>query len=150
MAEGSAVSLKIMRKDSRVSLPEYASQGAAGMDLRAFLQKEVLMPPMGRAKIPTGLYIEIPQGYEAQIRPRSGLAARHGVTILNSPGTIDSDYRGELEILLVNLGIESFIIQNGDRIAQLVIAPVARLTMEESGALSETARGGGGFGSTGI
>jgi dUTP pyrophosphatase len=139
-----------MRKDSRVLLPEYASEGAAGMDLRAFLQKEVLMPPMGRAKIPTGLYVEIPQGYEAQIRPRSGLAARHGVTILNSPGTIDSDYRGELEILLVNLGIESFIIQNGDRIAQLVIAPVARLPMEESGALSETARGGGGFGSTGI
>ncbi|MDR2607710.1 MAG: dUTP diphosphatase [Treponema sp.] len=150
MAEGSAVSIKFMRKDSRVLLPEYASEGAAGMDLRAFLQKEVLMPPMGRAKIPTGLYVEIPQGYEAQIRPRSGLAARHGVTILNSPGTIDSDYRGELEILLVNLGIESFIIQNGDRIAQLVIAPVARLPMEESGALSETARGGGGFGSTGI
>jgi dUTP pyrophosphatase len=139
-----------MRKDSRVSLPEYASEGAAGMDLRAFLQKEVLMPPMGRAKIPTGLYVEIPQGYEAQVRPRSGLAARHGVTILNSPGTIDSDYRGELEILLVNLGIESFIVQNGDRIAQLVIAPAARLPMEESGALSETARGGGGFGSTGI
>ncbi|MDR1047582.1 MAG: dUTP diphosphatase [Treponema sp.] len=139
-----------MRKDSRVSLPEYASEGAAGMDLRAFLQNEVLMPPMGRAKIPTGLYVEIPQGYEAQVRPRSGLAARHGVTILNSPGTIDSDYRGELEILLVNLGIESFIIQNGDRIAQLVIAPVARLPMEESGALSQTARGGGGFGSTGI
>jgi dUTP pyrophosphatase len=139
-----------MRKDSRVSLPEYASEGAAGMDLRAFLQKEVLMPPMGRAKIPTGLYVEIPQGYEAQVRPRSGLAARHGVTILNSPGTIDSDYRGELEILLVNLGIESFIIQNGDRIAQLVVAPVARLPMEESGALSETTRGGGGFGSTGI
>ncbi|MDR0655275.1 MAG: dUTP diphosphatase [Treponema sp.] len=150
MAESSAVSIKFMRKDSRVSLPEYASEGAAGMDLRAFLQKEVLMPPMGRAKIPTGLYVEIPQGYEAQVRPRSGLAARHGVTILNSPGTIDSDYRGELEILLVNLGIESFIIQNGDRIAQLVVAPVARLPMEESGALSETTRGGGGFGSTGI
>ncbi|MDR1176731.1 MAG: dUTP diphosphatase [Treponema sp.] len=150
MAESSAVSIKFMRKDSRVSLPEYASEGAAGMDLRAFLQKEVLMPPMGRAKIPTGLYVEIPQGYEAQVRPRSGLAARHGVTILNSPGTIDSDYRGELEILLVNLGIESFIIQNGDRIAQLVIAPVARLPMEESGTLSQTTRGGGGFGSTGI
>ncbi|MDR2305091.1 MAG: dUTP diphosphatase [Treponema sp.] len=150
MAEGSAVSLKIMRKDPRVSLPEYASEGAAGMDLRAFLQKEVLMPPMGRAKIPTGLYVEIPQGYEAQIRPRSGLAARHGVTILNSPGTIDSDYRGELEILLVNLGIEPFVIQNGDRIAQLVIAPVARLPVEESGELSETMRGRRGFGSTGI
>jgi dUTP pyrophosphatase len=139
-----------MRKDSRVSLPEYASVGAAGMDLRAFLPKEVPLPPMGRAKIPTGLYIEIPRGYEAQIRPRSGLAARHGVTILNSPGTIDSDYRGELEILLVNLGTESFIVQNGDRIAQLVVAPMARLPVEECSVLSETARGGGGFGSTGL
>ncbi|MDR1253056.1 MAG: dUTP diphosphatase [Treponema sp.] len=142
--------LKVVRIDPRISLPQYASEGAAGMDLRAFLAVDLVIPPLGRAKIPTGLKIEIPAGFEAQVRPRSGLAARSGLTVLNSPGTIDSDYRGALEVILVNLGDEAYAIKNGDRIAQLVIAPVCRARLEEITALSETVRGDGGFGSTGM
>jgi dUTP pyrophosphatase len=142
--------IKIKKKDSRVILPAYETPGAAGMDIRAFLEKETLIPPLGRARIPTGLFLEIPPGFEAQVRPRSGLAMRQGLTVLNAPGTIDSDYRGELEVLLVNLGSASVSVKDGDRIAQLVLAPVCRAVVEESAALSETARGTGGFGSTGV
>jgi dUTP pyrophosphatase len=142
--------LKIAKKDSRIPLPAYESEGAAGMDIRAFTGRELVIAPLGRAKIPTGLFLEVPPGFEAQVRPRSGLAARQGVTVLNSPGTIDSDYRGELEIILVNLGAEAFRIQNGDRIAQLVLCPVSRAVVLEAESLSATKRGSGGFGSTGI
>jgi dUTP pyrophosphatase len=145
--------LKIARIDPRVQLPQYESAGAAGMDLRAFLESDLSIPPLGRARVPTGLRIEIPEGFEGQVRPRSGLAIKFGVTLLNSPGTIDSDYRGELDIILVNLGAEAFVVKNGDRIAQLVIAPVLSaqdVAIMETGELSVTARGGGGFGSTGV
>ncbi|GHV15157.1 deoxyuridine 5'-triphosphate nucleotidohydrolase [Spirochaetia bacterium] len=142
--------LRIVKKDPGVTLPQYESEGAAGMDLRAFLGEGVSIPPLGRARISTGLILELPLGYEAQVRPRSGLAAKYGITVLNSPGTIDSDYRGELQIILINLGSDTFTIQNGDRIAQLVIAPVSRACIEEAETVEETKRGSGGFGSTGI
>jgi dUTP pyrophosphatase len=142
--------LRVKKKDSRVSLPSYESPGAAGLDLKAFVEAEISIPPLGRAKIPTGLFLELPSGYEAQVRPRSGLAARHGITVLNAPGTIDSDYRGELEVILVNLGEEVFTLKNGDRIAQLVVSPLTRVSISEALSLSETDRGSGGFGSTGI
>ena len=144
------VTLKIFQIDPTVPLPRYESEGAAGMDLRAFLGADVSLPPLGRAKIPTGLKMEIPCGYEAQIRPRSGLAAKFGITVLNTPGTIDSDYRGNVEILLINLGAETFVIKNGDRIAQLVISPVIHAAVEGVNELSVTSRGSGGFGSTGV
>ena len=146
----SAPVLKIKKKDARIELPRYESSGAAGMDLRACLTGEISIPPLGREKIPTGLFMEIPAGYEAQIRPRSGLSIRSGITLLNAPGTIDSDYRGEVEIILVNLGNESFTVKNGDRIAQMIISPVIRPVISETDLLSETGRGTGGFGSTGI
>ena len=142
--------LRARKKDARVELPRYESSGAAGMDLRAFIDREIEIPPLGRAKIPTGLFLEIPPGYEAQVRPRSGLAARSGITLLNAPGTIDSDYRGEVEVILINLGEEPFTVKNNDRIAQMVISPVTRAVVSETGLLSETGRGTGGFGSTGI
>ncbi|MDR3192319.1 MAG: dUTP diphosphatase [Treponema sp.] len=142
--------VRIVKKDPSLPLPRYETAGASGMDLRAFLAKDVEIPPKGRACLPTGLFFEIPRGYEAQVRPRSGIAAKYGVTVLNSPGTIDSDYRGELRILLINLGEETFRVRNGDRIAQLVICPVSRLPVEEGAVLAETERGSGGFGSTGI
>lgn len=132
-------------------LPAYESDGAAGMDLRAALPAEpVVLAPGARGLVPTGLVIQLPAGFEAQVRPRSGLAARHGVTVLNSPGTVDSDYRGEIKVILINLGEDALTIRHGDRIAQLVIAPVTRATLAEAEALDETARGAGGFGSTGI
>ncbi|MDR1899650.1 MAG: dUTP diphosphatase [Treponema sp.] len=142
--------LRIVRKDPRIPLPRYESEGAAGMDIRAYLDGPIVIPVLGRAKVPTGLFFEIPPGYEAQVRPRSGLAFRAGLTVLNAPGTIDSDYRGELEILLVNFGAEPFRVEDGDRIAQLVVAPVCRAEPEEAAFLGETLRGGGGFGSTGV
>ena len=142
--------LRVRRKDALVSLPGYASSGAAGMDLRAFIPDEITVPSLGRIKIPTGLFMEIPKGYEAQIRPRSGLAAKSGVTVLNTPGTIDCDYRGEVEVILINLGTGPFTVKNGDRIAQMVISPVVRAELSETDTLSETERGTGGFGSTGI
>ena len=144
------VTLKISRIHPDVIVPEYESEGAAGMDLRAFLDEDVSISPLGRAKIPTGLRIEIPAGYEGQVRPRSGLAYKFGVTVLNSPGTIDSDYRGDLDVILVNLGAETYTVKNGDRIAQLVIAPVIRAAVTQVSELSSTERGVGGFGSTGI
>jgi len=145
-----AVTLKISRVDPQVHLPQYESEGAAGMDIRAFIPGDLPIPPMGRAKVPTGLSIEIPEGFEGQVRPRSGLAIRSGVTVLNSPGTIDSDYRGGVEVILANFGTETFTVKNGDRIAQLVIAPVSRAEIAETSQLTGTARGSGGFGSTGV
>jgi dUTP pyrophosphatase len=142
--------IRITKRDPKARLPQYESPGAAGADIRARLEGELRIPPMGRVLVPTGLVMEIPPGYEAQIRPRSGLALRHGVTLLNAPGTIDPDYRGEVGIVLVNLGTEDFVVKDGDRIAQLVIAPVSQALMEEVESLSSTERGGGGFGSTGI
>lgn len=137
-------------RDADLDLPAYATEGAAGMDVRAALapgEVRVLVPG-ARALVPTGLRVAIPEGFEVQVRPRSGLALKHGVTVLNAPGTVDSDYRGEVQVLLVNLGEAPFAIRRGERIAQLVVAPVARATLA-LGAVDETARGQGGFGHTG-
>jgi dUTP pyrophosphatase len=130
--------------------PEYRSEGSAGADLRACIEVALTIRPGERAAVPTGLRIELPEGYEAQVRPRSGLALEKGVTCLNSPGTIDSDYRGELRVILANLGSEPVRIEPGDRIAQIVVAPYARARFVAADALSPTGRGEGGFGSTGI
>lgn len=130
-------------------LPEYATPGSAGMDLSANIDADIIMQPGERALIPTGLYIELPEGYEAQIRPRSGLAIKQGITCLNSPGTIDADYRGEIKIILVNLGHESQTISNGDRIAQMIISTYTRIDWNITEALQETSRSAGGFGHTG-
>ncbi len=130
-------------------LPSYETVGSSGMDLRANLQSPVKLEPMQRALIPTGLFIGLPLGYEAQVRPRSGLAIKHGITCLNSPGTIDSDYRGEIKIILVNLSDESFTIQHGERIAQMIVQPVFKAEWQVTTILNETKRGEGGFGHTG-
>ncbi|MEP5262970.1 MAG: dUTP diphosphatase, partial [Nitratireductor sp.] len=132
-------------------LPRYETDGAAGMDLTAALPEgePMVLQPGARALVPTGLAIALPQGFEAQVRPRSGLAAKNGVTVLNSPGTIDCDYRGEVKVILVNLGQEAFTVERGTRVAQMVIAPVTQAQLREVAALDETARGAGGFGSTG-
>ena len=130
-------------------LPAYQSDGAAGLDLLAAVEAPLTLPPLGRALVPTGLALALPQGYEAQVRPRSGLAAKHGVTVLNSPGTVDADYRGEVKVILVNLSDTPFAIGRGERIAQMVIAPVTRARLIEVTELDDTARGAGGFGSTG-
>ena len=130
-------------------LPAYQSEDAAGLDLLAAVEEAMILPPLGRALVPTGLAMALPSGYEAQVRPRSGLAAKHGVTVLNSPGTIDADYRGEIKVILVNLSDTPFIIGRGERIAQMVIAPVSRARLVETEALDLTIRGEGGFGSTG-
>ena len=142
--------LRVRKKSPSVELPRYETAGAAGMDLRAFIDREIVIAPLERAKIPTGLFVELPLGYEAQVRPRSGLAFRLGVTVVNAPGTIDCDYRGEVEVLLINFGNEPFTVKNGDRIAQMVIAPVIRAFVCEVDNLSQTERGAGGFGSTGV
>ena len=133
-----------------VPLPRYQTEGAVGMDLCAALATPLTLAPGERQLIPTGYAVAIPAGYEGQVRPRSGLALRHGVTVLNAPGTIDPDYRGEVCVLLVNLGQEAFVVGRGDRIAQLLICPVARCELEVVAELSATARGGGGYGSTGV
>lgn len=147
------ISIQLMRLPHAEGLPApaYETHGAAGMDLRAALPANapIVLHPMARALIPTGLCIALPQGYEAQVRPRSGLALRHGITCLNSPGTIDADYRGELQILLINLGQEAFAITRGERIAQMIVAPVIRGQWHEVAMLEETERGQAGFGSTG-
>lgn len=134
-----------------LDLPAYETIGSAGMDVRAAVSQEdpILLQAGERAMIPTGLSVAIPQGYEIQVRPRSGLAAKHGLTCLNTPGTIDSDYRGEIKVILINLGQDAFTIQRGERIAQLVLAPVTQLAWIEVAALDKTDRGAGGFGSTG-
>ncbi|MCL2434758.1 MAG: dUTP diphosphatase [Lentimicrobiaceae bacterium] len=131
-------------------LPFYSTEHSAGMDLRAFLAESVILQPLERALIPTGLFIEVPEGYEAQVRPRSGLAIKNGITVLNSPGTIDADYRGEVKVILINLSNEPFTVQNGDRIAQMIIAKYEKITWNQVAQLSETERGAGGFGSSGI
>ena len=134
-----------------LELPSYGTAGAAGMDLRAAVPEDepMVLKPGARAMVPTGLSFAVPRGFEAQVRPRSGLAAKNGVTCLNTPGTVDSDYRGEVKVILINLGEEDFHIRRGDRIAQLVIAPFARAEWRETDSLDETQRGAGGFGSTG-
>jgi dUTP pyrophosphatase len=131
-------------------LPAYETAGAAGLDLRAAIMAPLTLAPGERALIPTGLAMQLPEGFEGQVRPRSGLALRHGVTVLNAPGTVDSDYRGEVSVVLINHGQEPFSIQRGDRIAQFVIAPVTQAELLEVSTLDATARGAGGYGSTGI
>ena len=140
--------IKIINKSSH-SLPQYETLASAGMDLRANIVESIILKPLERTIIKTGLYIELPIGYEAQVRPRSGLAAKKGISVLNAPGTIDADYRGEIGVILVNLSNESFTITNGERIAQLIIAKHERAEWIEVETLSETSRGEGGFGSTG-
>jgi dUTP pyrophosphatase len=134
---------------SGLDLPQYETAHAAGMDLRAFITEVLTIKPMQRVLVPTGLYIELPVGYEAQIRPRSGLAYKHGISIVNAPGTIDADYRGELKVLLINLSDTDFVINNGDRIAQMVIAKHETVSWEPVEQLNDTARGEGGYGHTG-
>lgn len=141
--------VKVINRSSN-PLPAYSTLLSAGMDVRAELSQSITLEPMQRVIVPTGLYFEIPAGYEIQVRPRSGLAAKHGITVLNSPGTIDADYRGELKVILVNLSSEPFVIENGERIAQIVLAAHAHLEWEEASALSDSERGEGGFGSTGV
>lgn len=143
-----AIEVKIVNISNN-PLPEYATEGASGMDLRADLTSPVAMQPLERKLVPTGLSIELPMGYEAQVRPRSGLAIKHGITCLNTPGTIDADYRGEIKIVLINLSAEKQIINSGDRIAQLVIQKVEKINWEQVTVLTETVRSNGGFGSTG-
>ncbi len=141
--------VKIVNKSSN-PLPAYETIYSAGMDLRAFCDKPIVLNPLERALIPTGLFIELPAGYEAQVRPRSGLAAKHGITVLNSPGTIDADYRGEVKVILVNLSKDAFTINSGDRIAQMIISKHERAELQLTDILNETSRGAGGFGHTGV
>ncbi len=140
--------VKIVNK-SKNKLPEYATSGSSGIDLRANIDESVTLKPLERQLIPTGLYMAIPEGYEAQVRPRSGLALKHGITVLNTPGTIDADYRGEIKVILVNLSSENFTINNADRICQLVFAKVEAVNLLETNDLGATIRGDGGFGHTG-
>ena len=152
-----ALSVQIVRletHDPRLALPRHETDGAAGLDLRACLPPDdrdqgLILPSLGRALIPTGLSFAIPDGHEGQVRPRSGLAVRHGVTVINAPGTIDSDYRGEVKVPLINLGAENYRVCHGDRIAQLIIAAYCRIDIQDVAAIAATARGAGGFGSTG-
>ncbi|WP_299533782.1 dUTP diphosphatase [Ulvibacterium sp.] len=140
--------IRIINKSAH-PLPHYETDASAGMDLRANISEPITLQPLGRAIVPTGLFLELPLGVEAQVRPRSGLAAKKGITVLNAPGTIDADYRGEIGVILVNLSDVPFIIENGERIAQLVVAKHERADWKEVAELSETERGAGGFGSTG-
>ena len=145
--------LRVYKMRADAVIPRYATSGAAGLDLAACLTTSITLEPGGTARVPTGLQIALPPGHEAQVRPRSGLAARHSVTVLNAPGTIDEDYRGEVQVLLINHGPDSFTISHGERIAQLVIAPVTQVEIEpinDEAALGGTERGDGGFGSTGV
>lgn len=145
--------LRVYKMRASAVIPRYKTSGAAGMDLAACLDAPMILSPGETARVPTGLRIALPTGHEGQVRPRSGLAARHGVTVLNAPGTIDEDYRGEVQVLLVNHGAESFTIESGDRIAQLVVAPVVQVEIEvlnDEAALGGTERGHRGFGSTGV
>ena len=142
------INIKIKAQEGAV-VPEYKTTGAAGADLCALLDSPLTIPAGRSAMVPTGLFFEIPEGYEVQVRPRSGLAAKSGITVLNTPGTIDSDYRGEIKVILINLGNADFVINSGDRIAQMIVAPVTQAAFTISDSLSETERGTGGFGSTG-
>ncbi|WP_276359506.1 dUTP diphosphatase [Daejeonella sp. H1SJ63] len=143
------MNIRIINKSSH-ALPAYETAASAGMDLRANIEEAVLLKPMERRLIPTGLFIELPVGYEAQIRPRSGLAYKHGISILNTPGTIDADYRGEIKILLINFSDTEFIVNNGERIAQMVIACHEQVVWEQVEILTDTVRGAGGYGHTGV
>ncbi|MCW1953627.1 MAG: dUTP diphosphatase [Flavobacteriia bacterium] len=143
------MTVQIINKSNN-DLPAYETLSAAGMDLRAFISEPITLAPMQRKVIPTGLHLALPPGMEAQIRPRSGLAAKFGVTVLNAPGTIDADYRGDVGVILINLSQEDFVIESGDRIAQMVIATYERLSWSLTDQLTETDRGSGGFGSTGL
>lgn len=143
------MTVKVINKSGN-ALPSYASEAAAGMDVRAEIPQAITIGPLERVIVPTGLFMEIPVGYEVQVRPRSGLAAKHGITVLNSPGTIDADYRGELKVILVNLSNEAFSIEPGERIAQIVLARHEVIEWEQTDELSESERGAGGFGSTGL
>lgn len=144
------INIRIKRLDPTLPIPSYASEHAAGLDLIASIIEPVILSPQDRALIPTGISIELPIGFEAQVRSRSGLAIKNGISCLNSPGTVDSDYRGEIKVILINLSKEPMTIKRGDRIAQLIIAPVMRAKLEEVDSLSETSRGSGGFGHTGF
>jgi dUTP pyrophosphatase len=144
-----SVKVKRLRPDSTNPLPAYMTSHAAGMDLYAELAHELVLVPGGRALVPTGIAIELPEGYEAQVRPRSGLALKHGIALVNSPGTIDTDYRGEIGVIVINHGSEPFVVRSGERIAQLVFAPFARASLVEVAELEGTGRGEGGFGHTG-
>ena len=143
------MTVKVINKSGN-ALPSYASEAAAGMDVRAEIPQAITIGPLERVIVPTGLFLEIPVGYEVQVRPRSGLAAKHGITVLNSPGTIDADYRGEFKVILVNLSNEAFSIEPGERIAQIVLARHEVIEWEQTDELSESERGAGGFGSTGL
>ena len=143
------MTVKVINKSAN-PLPSYSTPFSAGLDVRANNADPIVLKPLGRAMVPTGLYLEIPAGYEVQVRPRSGLAAKRGVTVLNAPGTIDADYRGEVCVILVNLGTEDFVIERGERIAQLVLAKHEVIEWEEAAQLAESERGAGGFGSTGV
>lgn len=145
-----SVLLQRLSHGADLPLPAYETEGAAGLDLRAAIATPVTLAPGARALVPTGLAMQLPAGFEGQVRPRSGLALRHGITVLNAPGTVDSDYRGEVSVVLINHGSEDFTVTRGDRIAQLVIAPVSHARLSEVDMLSETARGAGGYGSTGV
>jgi len=144
-----AVAVQILPHGSGLPLPAYATPSSAGVDLAAAIDGEMILAPGERLAVPTGLAMALPEGYEAQVRPRSGLALKHGITCLNSPGTIDADYRGEIKVILINLGAVPVTLTRGQRIAQLVVAPVARVACDRVAALPDTARGAGGFGSTG-
>ena len=141
--------IKIVNKSNN-PLPHYATKASAGVDLRAFIEQDILVKPLQRILVKTGLYISLPVGYEAQVRPRSGLTIKHGITVLNTPGTIDADYRGEIMVILINLSNEDFVIKSGDRIAQMVIAAHEQADWKLVESLDETERGAGGFGSTGV
>lgn len=143
------MNIKIINR-SKNALPAYETLHAAGMDLRADLDSPVVLKPMQRQLVPTGLYIELPEGYEAQIRPRSGLAFKHGIGIVNSPGTIDADYRGEIKVLLINFSDAEFEVNSGDRIAQMIVSRHEKVNWQEADSLNETSRGAGGYGHTGI
>ena len=144
------LAVRILPHGEGLALPAYQSEGAAGLDLRAAVDAPLLLAPGARALVPTGIAVALPPGTEGQVRPRSGLAVRHGITVLNAPGTVDCDYRGELQVPLVNMGQEAFTIERGDRIAQMVVACYERVEVERVDELGETERGGDGFGSTGV
>ena len=152
MSELKEVTIQVQRLagNDDIPAPEYMTAHAAGMDLWAAVKEDVVLPPGARALVPTGFRVAIPLGYEGQVRPRSGLALRHGVTMLNTPGTIDADYRGEVKVIVANLGADSFVVRRGERVAQLVICPVAKAKLEFVAELDGTVRGEGGFGHTGV
>ncbi len=143
------ITIKVVNK-SQNPLPQYSTEGSAGMDLRASLSEPITLQPMQRCLVPTGVYIQLPHGYQCEIRPRSGLAIKHGITVLNTPGTVDADYRGEICVILVNLSTEPFVITNGERVCQMVINSYVRANWEKVEELDQTERGDGGFGHTGL